>query len=50
VRVNGQDNLLAKHIPLLGKYYELPRLIELHDVEEVIIAVESGDHKDLQNI
>jgi exopolysaccharide biosynthesis polyprenyl glycosylphosphotransferase len=42
--------LLAKHIPLLGKYYELPRLIELHDIEEIIIAVESGDHKDLQNI
>jgi exopolysaccharide biosynthesis polyprenyl glycosylphosphotransferase len=50
VRVNGQDNLLAKHIPLLGKYYDLPRLIELHDVEEIIIAVESGDHKDLQSI
>jgi exopolysaccharide biosynthesis polyprenyl glycosylphosphotransferase len=50
VRVNGQDNLLAKHIPLLGKYYDLPRLIELHDAEEIIIAVESGDHKDLQNI
>lgn len=50
VRVNGQDNLLAKHIPLLGKYYDLPKLIELHDVEEVIIAVESSDHKDLQSI
>jgi len=50
VRVNGQDNLLAKHIPLLGKYYDLPRLIELHDIEEIIIAVESGDHKDLQSI
>jgi len=50
VRVNGQDNLLAQHIPLLGKYYDLPRLIELHDVEEVIIAVESSDHKDLQSI
>ena len=50
VRVNGQDNLLARHIPLLGKYYELPHLIETHQVEEIIIAVESGDHKDLQNI
>jgi exopolysaccharide biosynthesis polyprenyl glycosylphosphotransferase len=50
VRVNGQDNLLAQHIPLLGKYYDLPKLIELHDVEEVIIAVESSDHKDLQSI
>ncbi len=50
VRVNGQDNLLAKHIPLLGKYYEIPRLIEQHDIKEIIIAVESGDHKDLENI
>lgn len=50
VRVNGQDNLLAKHIPFLGKYHELPDLILRHGVEEIIIAVESGDHKDLQNI
>jgi exopolysaccharide biosynthesis polyprenyl glycosylphosphotransferase len=50
VRVNGQDNLLTKHIPLLGKYHELPGLIEKHEVEEVIVAVESGDHKDLQDV
>ncbi|MFN0032357.1 MAG: sugar transferase [Flavobacteriales bacterium] len=50
VRVNGQDNLLSKHIPFLGKYNELPRLIKEHKTEEVIIAVESGDHLDLENI
>ena len=50
VRVNGQDNLLTKHIPLLGKYHELPGLIEKYEVEEVIVAVESGDHKDLQDV
>lgn len=50
VRVNGQDNLLSKYIPLLGKYHDLPALIKTHKVEEVIIAVESGDHKDLENI
>jgi exopolysaccharide biosynthesis polyprenyl glycosylphosphotransferase len=50
VRVNGQDNLLTKYIPLLGKYHELPQLIKQFHVEEVIIAVESGDHKDLENI
>ncbi len=50
VRVNGQDNLLSKYIPLLGKYHELPRLIKEKKIEEVIIAVESGDHKDLENI
>lgn len=50
VRVNGQDNLLSKYIPLLGKYHDLPNLIKKHKVEEIIIAVESGDHKDLENI
>lgn len=50
VRVNGQDDLLTKHIPLLGKYHELPKLIREKSIEEVIIAVESGDHKDLENI
>ncbi len=50
VRVNGQDDLLTKHIPLLGKYHELPKLIRERKVEEVIIAVESGDHKDLESI
>jgi exopolysaccharide biosynthesis polyprenyl glycosylphosphotransferase len=50
VRVNGQDNLLAEHIPLLGKYHELPDLLNQFEVEEIIIAVESSDHKDLQQI
>lgn len=50
VRVNGQDNLLSKYIPLLGKYHELPRLIKEKKIEEVIIAVESSDHSDLENI
>ncbi len=50
VRVNGRDDLLLKHLPFLGKYNELPKLIHEKKVEEVIIAVESGDHKDLENI
>lgn len=50
VRVNGVDNLMAQHMPLLGKYYQLPDLIKQHKVEDVIIAVESSDHQDLENI
>lgn len=50
VRVNGQDDLLDRHIPLLGKYTQLPALIRDHEVQEVIIAIESGDHKDLEHI
>lgn len=50
VRVNGNDNLLEKHIPFLGKYPALPEIIDSNQIEEVIVAVESGDHKDLQQI
>lgn len=50
VRVNGNDDLLSKHMPYLGKYDNLPKLVKSMDIEEVIIAVESGDHKDLENI
>lgn len=50
VRVNGQDNLLSKHIPHLGKYDILKSIIKDLSIEEVIIAIESGDHKDLENI
>ncbi|MDZ4824040.1 MAG: sugar transferase [Flavobacteriales bacterium] len=50
VRVNGKDNLLSKHIPYLGNYEALPQLIADKKVEEVIIAVETSDHKDLQRI
>ncbi len=50
VRVNGVDNLMAQHVPLLGKYHQLPELIKQYEVEEVIIAVESSDHDDLETI
>ena len=50
VRVNGNDNLLEKHIPFLGKYPALPEIIDDNHIEEVIVAIESGDHKDLQQI
>ncbi len=50
VRVNGQDDLLSKHLPMLGKYNELPALIREKNIEEVIIAIESSDHNDLGNI
>ena len=50
VRVNGKDDLLSKHIPLLGKYYDLPQLIEANAIEEILIAVESSDHEDLEKV
>lgn len=50
VRVNGKDELLKKHMPCLGKFYELPELIAKKEVEEVILAVESSDYKEIDNI
>jgi exopolysaccharide biosynthesis polyprenyl glycosylphosphotransferase len=50
VRVNGRDNLLEEHVPYLGQFDRLPDLIRKKDVEEVIIAIESSDHKEIGNI
>ncbi len=50
VRVNGKDELLKKHMPCLGKFYDLPDLIAKKEVEEVILAVESSDYKEIDNI
>jgi exopolysaccharide biosynthesis polyprenyl glycosylphosphotransferase len=50
VRINGKDNLLEKHIPLLGQIEAIPAMIQAHNVREVIIAVESSDHKHLQEV
>jgi exopolysaccharide biosynthesis polyprenyl glycosylphosphotransferase len=50
VRVNGKDDLLKKHLPYCGQYQDLPNLIREKGIEEVIIAIESGDHDDLENI
>ncbi|NNE54904.1 MAG: sugar transferase, partial [Flavobacteriales bacterium] len=50
VRVNGNDNLLSQYMPYLGQYDDLPDLIVKKEVEEVIIAIESSDHDDLENI
>jgi FlaA1/EpsC-like NDP-sugar epimerase len=50
VRVNGSDNLLSRYIPHLGNYEILPQIIRDKKVEEVIIAVESTDHNDLERV
>lgn len=50
VQVNGKDHVLDTHLPRLGKYEDLPRLIEEKEIEEVIIAIESSDHAHLENI
>lgn len=50
VRVNGKDTLLSKHLQMFGTYKDLPDLIKTKNIEEVILAVESSDHKELGTI
>ncbi|MEY3100672.1 MAG: hypothetical protein RIS63_1576, partial [Bacteroidota bacterium] len=50
IQVNGRDNLLSTQLPHLGKLDILEQALQLHQVEEVIIAIESSDHNRLQSI
>ncbi len=51
IRVKEREKYpLKKHIPHLGNMDDLPRHIDELKIEEVIIALESSEHKSLQNI
>jgi exopolysaccharide biosynthesis polyprenyl glycosylphosphotransferase len=51
VNVNGGDQLLTQvGLQRLGKWHELRQVIEKHAVEEVIIAVDSGEHDHISRI
>jgi len=50
IRVNGKDTILKEFIPELGVISDLHRAIQDNDIEEVIIAVESADHKVLETL
>lgn len=47
VDVNGGADHLGGVIPYLGTYEQLPELIHLHKIEEVIIALDSSKHEDI---
>lgn len=42
---NGRSHLLMKKLNHLGDFKSLKKLIEEHNVEEVIIAIESAEHE-----
>ncbi len=42
--------LVEKDLPLLGSYDDLEKIIEDHNIEEVIIAIETQEHKKLEGI
>ena len=50
IRVNGKDSLLIDHIPELGIMKDIHNVIQNHKVEEIIIAIESNEHKLLETI
>lgn len=43
-------NGMSKYLPQLGNLAELEDIIDRHDIEEVIIAVDSSEHHLLENI
>lgn len=50
VSVNGKDHLLENELAWLGKFNEINRIVPEHNVEEVVIAVETSEHKNLGSI
>ena len=50
VNLNGIDKLLENRIPYLGHVNELEKVLQSHQIEEVIIALESVEHERLQTI
>lgn len=47
---DNTDSLLSKHIPKLGQFADLTEIIEKNQIEEVIIAIETVEHKRLSEI
>ena len=51
VNVNLYDNYqMEEHLPRLGWFKDIKEIIEKHDVEEAIIAIEAREHKNLNQI
>ncbi|HQQ93851.1 MAG TPA: sugar transferase [Bacteroidia bacterium] len=47
---NGYSEELRKEIPHLGEYHSIRQIIGPHQVEEVIIALESSEHEYIKNV
>ncbi len=48
--LDDHDYKLGEFLPYLGPYKDLRRIIQNHEIEEVIIAVEETEHKIVQQI
>lgn len=48
---NGKsENLLARHVPLLGKIPDISRVIDEKNISDVIVAIETSDHHKIKQI
>lgn len=50
VNINGVDRLLEDKLPYLGHVDNLENILQEHEIEEVIIALESTEHEKLKTI
>lgn len=51
ITVNGENSsLFESHLPMLGNYAQLPETIEKHNIEEVIIAIETSEHDKINKL
>ena len=47
---NGYSEELKKELPHIGEYQDIRTIIEINQIEEVIIALESWEHEYIKNI
>lgn len=50
IPVNGQHENVAQWLPKLGELTDVPRIIEEQQIDEVIIAIESSDRHQINDI
>lgn len=50
ININGVDRLLESELPYLGHINDVEQVLREHDIEEVIIALESVEHDRLKTI
>lgn len=50
IRINGKDNILQSKLPELGTLKDVHLIIQDHQIEEIIIAIETTEHEKLQGI
>ncbi|TNE52413.1 MAG: sugar transferase [Bacteroidetes bacterium] len=50
IDTNGGSQLLGQYIPKLGTLHDLPEVIQQHQVEEVVVAIETSEHSLIRDI